>query len=88
MGLAQVLAHQLPDGARAEMVNSNLSRLQGPASPEAPAEAEPPLLDPVRTLTDVKLRSTESDSHSGHSGFTPSEYADMDILFSKACPQS
>jgi hypothetical protein len=56
--------------------------------PEELVEAEPPLRDPVTTLTEVKLRSASVDPHWGQLGFEPSEYADMDILFSKGCPQS
>jgi hypothetical protein len=60
-------------------------------NPECPqpgglAEAEPPPRDPVRTLTELKLRSASVDPHSGQVGVTPSAYADMDILFSKGCP--
>lgn len=46
------------------------------AGPPAPPE---PALEPVRTLTEVKLRSTSDEPHWGHSGLLPSEYSDMDI---------
>lgn len=42
-----------------------------------------PALDPVRTLTDVKLLSTSCDPHWGQSGLFPFEYSDMDMRISK-----
>jgi len=56
-----------------------------PVGPQLEAEdALPePALDPVRTLTEVKLRSTSSEPHWGQGGLFPFPYSDMDIRTSK-----
>jgi hypothetical protein len=53
-----------------------------------PLEAEEPPPELVMTLTALKLRSAFFDPQAGHSGFTPSEYSDMDIRTSNGDPQS
>lgn len=56
-----------------------------PVGPQLEAEEErpDPARDPVRTLTEVKLRSTSSEPHWGQAGLFPFAYSDMDIRISK-----
>jgi len=59
----------------------------GPFRAEDPPP-EPPPREAVRTVTEVKLRSTRPEPHAGHPGRFPAEYSDMDIRVSKTCPHS
>lgn len=55
----------------------------GPQLEGLDAPLPEPALDPVSTLTDVKLLSTSWDPHWGQSGLSPFEYSDMDMRISK-----
>jgi hypothetical protein len=63
------------------------AQVNAPGEQEA-AGAFPPPREPVRTFTDVNVRSTFVPPHDGHGGAAPSEYALMDIRTPKGWLQS